>query len=114
MPCFSEGRPVIIDAADLPLVRGKRWNWSPSKSTNNSNGGSIVLAMSGTPKPSLPRIILGIDDPEQLVCHRNGDRPDCRRENLVVRAVASAAGSEEDAEQGWRRDDLSPRGATVV
>jgi hypothetical protein len=76
-----QGMEALIDAADLPLVRGKRWNWSPSK----TNGGSVVLRMNGTPKPSLPRTILGIEDPEQLVSHRNGDRLDCRRENLVVR-----------------------------
>jgi len=77
-----KGMEALIDAADLPLVRGKRWHWSSSK----SNGGSVVLSVSGTPKPSLARIILGVDDPEQLVSHVNGDRLDCRRANLVVRS----------------------------
>jgi hypothetical protein len=87
VPVITEkhkGMEAIIDATDLPLVQGKRWNWSPSK----TNGGSVVLSMSGTPKPSLSRIILGIDDPQQLVSHLNGDRLDCRRDNLVVRTRA--------------------------
>lgn len=77
-----EGMEAVIDAADLPLIRGKRWNWSPG---SKAQSGSVVLRMVGTPKPSLARVILGIDDPEQLVSHLNGDRFDCRRENLVVR-----------------------------
>ncbi len=80
-----KGMEAIIDAADLPLVDGKRWHWSPSKSNDGIGSGSVVLSMTGTPKPSLARIILGIEDRDQLVSHLNGDRLDCRRENLVVR-----------------------------
>src|SRR5439155_24022181 len=72
------------DAADLPLIQGKRWNWSPGK-PDPAKDGSVILAMTGTPKPSLARMVLGIEDPEQLVCHLNCNRLDCRRENLVVR-----------------------------
>ena len=81
------GMEAIIDAGDLPLVQGKRWNWSPGK-PDPATDGSVVLAMGGTPKPSLARILLGIADPRQLVCHLNGDRLDCRRENLTVRTRA--------------------------
>jgi hypothetical protein len=87
VPVFTEKSPgmeALIDACDLPRVTGKRWNWSPSK----NNGGSVVLSMNGTPKPSLARILLGIDDRAQLVCHLNGDHLDCRRANLVVRTRA--------------------------
>jgi hypothetical protein len=70
---------ALIDAADLPLIQGKRWNWSAGK----SGSGSVVVAIDGSPKPSLPRILLGISDGDQQVTHRNGDRLDCRRENLV-------------------------------
>jgi hypothetical protein len=76
------GMAALVDAADLPRVQGKRWNWSPG---SKARGGSVVLAMGDSPKPSLARVVLGIDDPEQLVSHLNGDRLDCRRENLVVR-----------------------------
>lgn len=87
--CTQEhkGMEALIDAADLPLVQEKRWNWSPGHSgqPGSPGGGTVMLAIGGTPKPSLPRILLGINSPDQLVCHRNGDRLDCRRENLIVR-----------------------------
>jgi hypothetical protein len=78
------GMIALIDATDLPLVQGKRWNWSPGKPAAD-HGGSVVLRTRDKRRPSLGRVILGIDDPEQLVCHRNGDRLDHRRANLVVR-----------------------------
>src|SRR5204863_6004948 len=70
---------------DLPRVQGKRWDWSRGHNGREASSGSVVLRAMGTPKPTLTRILLGIEDPQQLVCHRNGDRLDCRRENLVVR-----------------------------
>jgi hypothetical protein len=78
------GMAAVVDAADLPLVAGKQWNWSPGH-TGKGNGGSVVLRMTGSPKPSLSRVLLGVTDPTMLVSHLNGDRLDCRRENLVVR-----------------------------
>lgn len=84
------GMEALIDAADLPLVHGKRWNWSPGR-TNGSNSGSVILAMTGSPKPSLARIVLNVTDPESLVSHLNGDRLDCRRSNLVVRTRSEVA-----------------------
>jgi hypothetical protein len=87
IPILTEthkGMEALIDAADFPLVQGKKWNWSPGKPDPAKNG-SVVLRINGTPKPSLARIILGVEDPEQLVCHRNRDRLDCRRANLVLR-----------------------------
>jgi hypothetical protein len=80
-----QGMEALVDAIDLPRVLGKRWHWSPG---HKPGGGSVVLATGGTPKPSLSRFVLGVDDPEQLVCHRSGDHLDCRRENLVVRTRA--------------------------
>lgn len=79
-----KGMEALIDAADLPLVQGKRWNWSPGK-PDSAKDGSVMIAITGTPKPTLARILLGIEDPDQLICHLNGNRLDCRRENLVVR-----------------------------
>lgn len=81
---------AIIDAESLPLVQGKRWNWSPGK-TDPAKDGSVILAMGGTPKPSLARIVMGVTDPELLVSHVNGDKLDCRRENLVVRTRSEVA-----------------------
>jgi hypothetical protein len=83
-----EGMEAVIDAGDLPLVQGKRWNWSAGKPDKGDGRGSVVLRTNGTPKPSLSRIILGIEDPRRLVSHLNGDRLDCRRENLVLRNAA--------------------------
>lgn len=78
---------AIIDAESLPLVKGKRWWWSPG---NNGNG-TVVLAIDGTPKPPLHQIILGLQGREHRVGHLNGDALDCRRENLVVRTHAEQA-----------------------
>jgi hypothetical protein len=79
-----KGMEALIDASDLHLVQGKHWHWSPGKPGSPITG-CKVLSINGTPKPSLARIILGIEDQDQLVSHLNGDHLDCRRENLVVR-----------------------------
>ena len=72
---------AIVDAESLPLVQGKRWNWSPG-----GNGlGTVVLATGGTPRPPLHQIVMGVRGIEHRVAHLNGDPLDCRRENLVVR-----------------------------
>ncbi|HEV2294949.1 MAG TPA: HNH endonuclease [Tepidisphaeraceae bacterium] len=93
MPIVSgkhAGLAAIVDAADLPLVNGKRWNWSPGKPAT-PKAGSVVLGMGRSPKPSLGRVILGIEDPRMLVAHANGDRLDCRRANLLVRTRSESA-----------------------
>jgi hypothetical protein len=76
-----KGMEAIVDAADLPLVRGHRWWWS----SGTRGYGSVVLAIDGTPKPPLRQIIMGVRGAEHRVGHLNGDPLDCRRENLVVR-----------------------------
>ena len=81
---------AIIDEESLPLVQGKRWHWSPGK-PNRPNEGSVVLAVAATPKTSLARIVLGVLDPDLLVSHVNGDKLDCRRENLIVRTRSEVA-----------------------
>src|SRR5688572_19954944 len=73
---------AIIDAESLPLVQGKRWNWSPSSSGGRKSNGFVVQRGPLTP---LARIIMGVTDPELLVSHVNGDKLDYRRENLIVR-----------------------------
>ena len=96
------GMEALIDLVDLPGVGGKQWNWSPGKPGTGTAGGTIVLRMMGTPKLSLARIVLGLDDANALVSHRNGDRLDCRRENLMVR-------TREQVSQG-RKKQLSKAG----
>ncbi len=81
---------AIIDADALPLVVGKRWNWSPSR--GNRQYGTVVLLITGSSiKPPLHQIILGIPRESSRKCrvaHLNGDPLDCRRENLVVRTMS--------------------------
>ena len=78
------GMEALIDAADAALVRGKQWNWSPGQ-PGDRKVGSVVLRINGSPKPSLSRVVMGVTDPAMLVSHLNGDRLDCRRENMVLR-----------------------------
>src|SRR6185436_19073658 len=83
LPLASDKHPgmeALIDAADLSLAEGKRWNWSGGRA--DGSGASVVIPGGG----ALARIIMGVaDDPALLVSHVNGDRLDCRRENLLVR-----------------------------
>ena len=78
-------KEAIIDAADLPLVEGKGWNWSAGRDGNDL--GNVVLAKQGETAP-LHRLILDVTDPELSVMHLNGDPLDCRRANLVVRTFS--------------------------
>ncbi len=78
-----KGMEAIIDASDLPLLQGKRLNWSPGKVGREISGGSLVFVINGTPKV-LARVILNVVDSDRQVSHVNGNRLDCRRENLVV------------------------------
>lgn len=75
------GMEALIDAADLPFVRGKRWNWSPG-SGGRTGSGAVVWQGPLTP---MARIILHLTDPHLKVSHVNGNKLDCRRANLIVR-----------------------------
>src|SRR4051794_20177191 len=86
-----KGMEAMIDAADLPMVQGKRWHWSSGSNGRGMSAGSVVVAMDGSPKPSLARIILNVTDRDLLISHVNGDRLDCRRENLMVRTRSEVA-----------------------
>src|SRR5688500_17440862 len=83
---------ALIDAADLPLVQGKRWNFSPGRpgtATERGRSGSVYWQRELIP---LGRIIMGIvEDPDRQVSHINGDKLDFRRENLVVRTRSEVA-----------------------
>ncbi len=78
---------AIIDAADLPLVEGKYWNWSPR---SDEDDGRVTLATTAQQVP-LARMIAGVTDPAQKVSHINDDPLDCRRANLIVRTMAEQA-----------------------
>lgn len=81
-----KGLEALIDAGDLELAQGKRWNWTGARGL--SSRASVVAPGVG----SLARLILGIiDEPDLLVQHRDGNRLDCRRENLLVRTRSEVA-----------------------
>ena len=75
-------REAIIDAADLPLVGGKRWCWSGKRP---GQPGQVVISGKDTTL-RLRQVIVGVSGTERRVGHRNGDPLDCRRENLFVRS----------------------------
>ncbi len=78
---------AVIDAGSLPLVEGRRWNWSPGR--GNGHNGTVVLLIKGSPKKTpLRQIIMGVEGRAHRVTNLNGDPLDCRRENLIVRTPA--------------------------
>ena len=78
---------AIIDAADLPLVEGKHWNWSPK---SDGYSARVTLATMGK-SLQLARIVARVTDPAHKVSHINRDPLDCRRANLIVRTMAEQA-----------------------
>jgi DNA-binding transcriptional MerR regulator len=76
---------ALIDAADLPLIEGMRWNWA-----ERSDGEDAVIVRSAPSGEQVPlrRIILGLSGPQWRLSHRNRDPLDCRRANLVVKTIA--------------------------
>jgi transposase len=95
---------ALIDAQDLPKVRGKNWNWSPGRKVANAERtGEVLLATMGTQTP-LKRIILGLEHAgkDTNIVYANGDPLDCRRGNLVVRS---------NSEKNVARGKSAPRSA---
>jgi transposase len=87
VPIMSWGpTPIeaVIDAADLPRIAGMRWHWVLSY-----GGGESEAVRCGPPGDQVPfrRFLLGLEGPRWRINHRNGDRLDCRRANLVVRTM---------------------------
>lgn len=74
-------REAIVDAADLPLVEGRRWCWAQS---SPDKPGQVVAAESGV-TTRLRQVLMGVSGTEWRVGHRNEDPLDCRRENLFMR-----------------------------
>ncbi len=81
---------ALIDAADLPMVEGRRWNVRVSGEDRKPE---VMLSTVTQRVVPLKRIIMGVDAPEckeQLVCFVNGDPLDCRRANLVIKSRSEA------------------------
>jgi hypothetical protein len=77
---------ALIDAADLPLVEGRSWNWTDR--TDGRVDGQVILSTAKGPQTPLARIIVGASDRwETRVMHANGDPLDCRRVNLLVKTI---------------------------
>lgn len=79
-------REAIIDAESVPLVRGRRWNFSRSDDSTQF----VSLADPRSPTV-LRRIIMGACGRDVRISHINGDPLDCRRENLLMRTMAEQA-----------------------
>jgi hypothetical protein len=88
-----------VDAADLPRIEGKRWNWML-----RSDGSDAVVVLSAPAGEQVPlrRIILGLEGPAWRMSHGNGDPLDCRRANLVVRSVGEQLGHEQALDHARR------------
>lgn len=77
-------REALIDAADVPLVEGKRCHFSAQGRDHESD---TVVVVIGDARPSLRTLVMGVSGRGRAVrvSHRNGDALDCRRANLIVR-----------------------------
>jgi hypothetical protein len=75
---------AIIDAEDLPLIEGKRWNWQPR---SDGSDAMVVLSTRAGEQTPMRRIILGLKGQYWRISHANGDPLDCRRANLVVKTI---------------------------
>lgn len=79
---------AIIDAADLPLIEGMRWNWMPRG--DDSDGGATAVVARSAPsggQTPLRQILLKKRGRRWRYSHRNGDPLDCRRDNIVVKTA---------------------------
>jgi hypothetical protein len=75
---------AIIDAADLPLIEGMRFNLMDARPEDNAEAVVVRSGPSGEQTP-LRRILLGLTGIEHRYSHRNGNALDCRRANIVVK-----------------------------
>lgn len=84
---------ALIDAQDLPLVRGRCWNFTRREEDWGNHQERAVVVLTGprgTPHTPLKRLIMGVlDQPLSVaVVHLNGDALDCRRGNLELRTAS--------------------------
>lgn len=81
---------ALVDEADLPIVRGRKWLYATHGGSRLDRGVVVQTGPEGTPATHLKRLILGLVDagPRVRIGHANGNPLDCRRANLVVGSVA--------------------------
>jgi hypothetical protein len=80
-------REALIDAADVPLIEGKRFHFS--RSAADDPGRVATFDRSGDAS-RLHQIITGVRGTGWKIAHLNGDPLDCRRANLVVRNLSES------------------------
>jgi hypothetical protein len=91
------GELILLDQEDLYKVKQYQWHTS-------SKGVVYRLNPEGTPKHvQLARSVTGASS-EQVVVHRNGNRLDCRRENLEIidRSIRIQAAEHRISASGYR------------
>ncbi len=77
---------ALIDEADLPIVRGKKWNYVTHSGSGRDRGDVVLVGPRDLDRLQLKRLIMGLDGDGHTirVVHANGNPLDCRRENLVI------------------------------
>ncbi len=77
---------ALIDEADLPIVRGKKWNFVKYSGNGRDRGDVVLVGPRDLDRLQLKRLIMGLDGEghTKRVLHANGNPLDCRRENLVI------------------------------
>jgi len=96
-------REAIIDAADLPIVEGRRFHYS--ESDDGMNGRVCIFSKEGYTR--LHQLILGVSAADGEVGHRNDDPLDCRRENLVLRTPSEKSAANRKAKMFCGRPTTS-------
>lgn len=69
----AKGQIILIDASDRAVA--ERYSWCVSKT-------GYAVANTGNRVVKMHRYILGVNDPEEIIDHINGNRLDNRRKNL--------------------------------
>ena len=102
----ADRREALVDAASVPLARGRRWGWAVDA---DGEGGRVVWSVRGR-YATLARVVMGLDTcaeevdaserdeaseaeakrRRRVVIHLNRDPLDCRRANLKVNSPSQA------------------------
>jgi hypothetical protein len=88
----AAGREAVVDAGTVPLIEGGKFYLAQTGAKGPRRGPTSVYVSASLPGGTympLRRIVMGlaVTDRGVRVKHVNDDPLDCRRENLVVRAV---------------------------
>ncbi len=77
---------ALIDEADLPIVKGKKWNFVKRVGAARDRGAIVLSGGDDTPKTYLKNLIFEGqgNKPAKRIVHANGNSLDCRRVNLVI------------------------------